>query len=143
MKTVIQRVSYCKVRVANDIISSIDKGILILIGIEKSDTFDIVDGCFERVLKLGVFKDDKGKIGKSVAEEKCDIMIVSQITLIANLNKGKKPDFSRSATLDEAKRLYIHFVGRFKDAGLNVKTGKFGEYMKVELENDGPVTFVM
>ncbi|MCD6246376.1 D-tyrosyl-tRNA(Tyr) deacylase [candidate division WOR-3 bacterium] len=143
MKTVIQRVNYCKVVVAEKVVSSINKGILILIGIEKSDTFDMVNRYSEKILKLGIFKNSNGKLGRTILEEKCDIMIISQITLIANLNKGKKPDFSNSATVDNAKRLYSHFVDIFKKTGLNVKTGEFGEYMKVELENDGPVTFII
>ncbi len=143
MRAVIQRVNFCNVKVNNETVSAIDKGILILIGIEKSDTLDIVETYFSKILKLGIFKDEKGKISKTVLDEKCDIMIISQITLIANLNKGKKPDFSKSAEVKEAKRLYKSFVDFFKNTGLNVKTGIFGEYMRVSLENDGPVTFIL
>ena len=143
MKIVVQRVNYCKVKVGGNIISSIGEGVLVLIGIEKSDTLETVNKYGEKILKLGIFEDERGKIGRNVMEKRCDIMVISQITLVANLKKGKKPDFSLSAGADMAKELYIDFVEYLKRLGLNVATGMFGKHMKVEFENDGPVTFVL
>ncbi len=143
MKAVLQRVNSCSIIVKDKIVSAIDKGILLFVGITNDDTYKDADKLIEKITKIGIFEDDFGKISRNIREEKCEIMIVSQITLIANLRKGKKPDFSKSASGTDAKHIYEYIIERFKNTGIKTSNGVFGEYMKIALENDGPVTYTL
>ena len=143
MKAVLQRVNSCSIIVKDKIVSTIDKGILLFVGIDNNDKYKDADKLVEKITKIGIFEDDNGKISRNIREEKGEIMIVSQITLIANLRKGKKPDFSKSASSEDAKHMYEYIIERFKNIGIKTSNGIFGEYMKISLENNGPVTYIL
>jgi len=143
MKAVLQRVNSCSITVKGEIVSTIDKGILLFVGITNDDEYKDADKLVEKITKIGIFEDDNGKISLNIREEKGEIMIVSQITLIANLRKGKKPDFSKSASSKDAKHMYEYIIERFKSIGIKTSNGIFGEYMEISLENDGPVTYIL
>jgi len=143
LKIVLQRVSEASVEVSNRKISETGPGLLLLVGADKGDTFANADFLADRCLGLRVFEDDAGKMNLSVVDLKGEIMAVSQFTLSADISKGRRPSFSSAMEPLEARQLFDYFVGKLKESGLNVQTGEFGAKMKVNLVNQGPVTFVM
>ena len=121
--------------------SAVGRGLLVLVGIEKADGADDVDWLIRKILSLRIFDDDAGKMNRSVVEIGGEIMVVSQFTLHARVKKGARPSFERSARPSVAVPLYEQFVSSLETAlGKPIATGEFGAVMKVELENDGPVT---
>ena len=143
MKALIQRVNRAQVTVENEVIGKIDQGLLIFLGVEKTDTDAEIDYLVNKIVNLRIFSNDEQKFDKSLAEIKGQALIVSQFTLCANCSGGRRPDFIAAAPPVEAEKLYRQFVDKFKQTGISVETGKFGAYMKVELENDGPVTLMI
>ncbi len=143
MKIVLQRVKQASVTIDGELYSEIDKGFLILIGIEKGDTNEIIERYADKVTKLRVFADDNDKMNLSIKDINGSILVVSQFTLAGDCKKGTRPGFDRSAPPDEANRLYEYFVTLIKSSGIPVKTGVFGAMMEVSLINDGPVTFIL
>ena len=143
MKIVLQRVSESSVEVSGETISTIDRGLLLLVGADKSDSPKNADFLADRCLGLRIFEDDGGRMNLSVADVKGQILAVSQFTLSADISKGRRPSFSSAMLPDEARELFDYFVGKLKESGLTVKSGEFGAKMKVRLLNDGPVTFVL
>jgi len=143
VKAVIQRVRSASVTVAEDIVGQISHGVLILLGVEKSDTEVRADWLVEKICGLRIFSDDAGKMNLSVLEVGGALLVVSQFTLAGNCSKGKRPSFDTAAPADEGKRLYDYFVSAAKRTGLPVETGIFQADMQVSLVNDGPVTFIL
>lgn len=137
----IQRVSQAKVDVDNVTIGEIDRGILILLGVEKEDTEAKAKRLAERIASYRIFADDEGKMNLNVKQIGGSLLVVSQFTLVADTKKGTRPGFSRGATPEEGKRLYDYFVQQCQALDLPVATGEFGADMQVSLINDGPVTF--
>ncbi|CAM3822146.1 MULTISPECIES: D-aminoacyl-tRNA deacylase [Pseudoalteromonas] len=141
MQGLIQRVSEAKVEVEGEVVGQIDKGILLLLGVEKSDTEQTADKLLHKVSNYRIFTDDKGKMNLSLKDIEGELLVVSQFTLAADTKKGMRPSFSSAGTPEQAKTLYEYFVAQAKAAGLKVATGQFAADMKVSLLNDGPVTF--
>ena len=143
MKLVIQRVNSASVTIENKIYSSINKGLLVLFGVEKDDSEDMLEYFAQKLLKLRIFEDEKGKMNKSVLDIEGEILVVSQFTLCADCKKGTRPSFDNAKEPKIAKEYYEKFVEILKKSGLNVKTGVFGAHMQIELINNGPVTIIL
>ncbi|NKC20657.1 D-tyrosyl-tRNA(Tyr) deacylase [Pseudoalteromonas sp. S4498] len=141
MQGLIQRVSEAKVEVEGEIVGQIRQGILLLLGVEKSDTEQTADKLLHKVSNYRIFTDDKGKMNLSLKDIEGELLVVSQFTLAADTKKGMRPSFSSAGTPEQANTLYEYFVAQAKAAGLKVATGQFAADMKVSLLNDGPVTF--
>lgn len=143
MKLVLQRVARASVCVQDEIIADISKGLLILFGAEKHDHPDKLQYLVEKTLNLRIFPDHQGKMNLSCLDISGDVLVVSQFTLAGNCSKGRRPGFDNAAPPLEAESLYREFVQKISECGLTVATGEFGADMKVELVNDGPVTFIL
>ncbi|XP_023244420.1 D-aminoacyl-tRNA deacylase 1-like [Centruroides sculpturatus] len=142
MRAIVQRVTGAAVKVNGEIISSIGKGICVLVGITRVDTRDDLEYMVRKLLNLRIFEDDNGKRwSHSVKDKQYEILCVSQFTLYCTL-KGNKPDFHLSMAPDRSQPFYEEFVERLKNSYKPelVKDGKFGAFMNVELKNEGPVT---
>ncbi len=141
MRVVIQRVSYASVTIGKELKSSIDNGLMILLGIEESDTQEDIDWLCRKITALRIFDDENGIMNKSVIDINGDILVVSQFTLMASTKKGNRPSYIRAAKPEISIPLYEKFCEDLsKLLGKPVGTGEFGAEMKVKLLNDGPVT---
>jgi len=143
MKAVIQRVTSASVTIEGAIAGQIDRGIMILLGVEKGDDESKADWLAEKIASLRIFSDDEGRMNLSVRDVEGALLVVSQFTLAGNCAKGKRPSFDTAAPSEEGKRLYEYFVQAARRSGLQVETGIFQADMQVSLVNDGPVTFVL
>jgi D-aminoacyl-tRNA deacylase len=143
VRAVIQRVSRAEVRVKGEVVARIGAGLLLLVAIEKEDTEADLDWCADKVLHMRIFEDSAGKMNLSALETGAGILVVSQFTLAGDLSRGRRPGFERAAPPERAEPLYRAFVERLRRAPLRIETGRFREFMDVELVNDGPVTFVL
>ena len=143
MKLVIQRVKEASVRIDNKLFSSIQKGILVLFGVEKDDSEDMLEYYAQKLLKLRIFEDENGKMNKSVCDTGGEILVVSQFTLCSDCKKGNRPSFDNAKEPKTAKEYYEKFVKILKASGLSVKTGVFAAHMDVGLVNWGPVTIIL
>ena len=143
MKAVIQRVSRASVTVDGELISKIDKGYLILLGVMDDDTEYDAEILAKKTSTLRVFEDNEGKMNLDIQNVDGEILAVSQFTLCADVKKGNRPSFVHSAHPDRANELYEYFCNKLLENGVkNVEKGVFGADMKVELLNDGPVTIL-
>lgn len=143
MRIVVQRVKKAEVKVNGKTISSIEKGLLLLIGIEKGDTIKEIEYLAKKVCNLRIFSDAQGKMNLSVKDIKGELLVVSQFTLASHIRKGNRPDFNNAADRDTALFLYQLFLQKVRNEVKVVKEGIFGAYMEVNLVNDGPVTFIL
>ncbi|WP_204114950.1 D-aminoacyl-tRNA deacylase [Shimia biformata] len=143
MRALIQRVSHASVTVDGERISEIGPGLLILICAMDGDTEAQADHLAAKIAKLRIFKDEAGKMNKSVRDIGGAALVVSQFTLAADTSRGNRPGFSTAAAPDEGNRLYEYFADRIAAEGVPTQKGRFGADMKVELLNDGPVTIWM
>jgi D-tyrosyl-tRNA(Tyr) deacylase len=143
MRAVIQRVSGSKVDVFNELVGQIGPGLLVLLGISRSDEEKDADYLTDKIVHLRIFEDDEGKMNRSLIERGGEIMVVSQFTLLGDCRKGRRPSFIEAAPPDKAEELYEYFVGQLESKGITVATGQFGAKMKVSLINDGPVTLII
>lgn len=143
MKFVIQRVNYGKVTVDGEVVGSIGKGYLVLMGVGQQDTREMADKMLQKLVRLRIFSDDEGKINRSVKDVGGELLFVSQFTLYADCKKGNRPSFFEAGKPEEANALYEYVVEEARKLGFAVATGAFGAHMKVELENDGPFTVVL
>ena len=143
MKALIQRVKRASVTVENELYSSIGKGLLIFLGVQKDDTSENALKLAEKVANLRIFEDENEKMNLSVKDVQGEILVVSQFTLCGDCKKGTRPSFDKAAPPDAAVKLYEEYAENIRALGLVVKTGKFRAMMDVELINDGPVTFLV
>lgn len=143
MKALIQRVSGAGVGVEGKNISSINKGILIFLGIEKGDTINELKYLVKKISNLRIFEDAEGKINLSIQDIKGEVLVVSQFTLAADCRKGNRPSFDNAEEPAKAKQMYLNFIDEFEQTGIKVASGDFGAYMQVRLINDGPVTIML
>ena len=143
MKLVIQRVNQASVTIENKLYSSIEKGLLVLFGVEKDDSEEMLEYYAQKLLKLRIFEDEQGKMNKSVLDIRGEILVVSQFTLCADCKKGTRPSFDNAKEPKIAKEYYEKFVEILKKSGINIKTGVFGAHMEVALLNNGPVTIIL
>lgn len=142
MKVVLQRVSESSVKVDNEVVGKIEKGLMLLIGVDENDENEDADWLVKKILDVRVFSDDDGKMNHSVKDINGEILCISQFTLISDYKKGNRPSYIKAAKPDKAIPLFEYFKEELKKSGLKIENGIFGADMKVSLINDGPVTLV-
>ena len=143
MKALIQRVTQASVTVDTNVVGKIDQGLMVLLGIEKSDSDATIDKMIERLLEYRVHSDADGKMNLSTEQIGGGLLVVSQFTLAADTKRGRRPSFSGAASPADAKVLYDHFVSKLQARYAPVAFGEFAADMQVSLVNDGPVTFLL
>ena len=144
MKAVIQRVSHASVTVEDQIISKIQHGLLVLLGITHTDGSEQTKWLCHKILNLRIFDDEQGVMNKSLIDIRGDVIIVSQFTLMASTKKGHRPSYIKAANAETAIPIYDEFIAEFETHfGKKVGTGIFGADMKIDLQNDGPVTIII
>jgi D-tyrosyl-tRNA(Tyr) deacylase len=143
MIAIVQRVTSSKVEIDKEIVGEIGAGLLVLLGISRSDGPAEADYLAEKIVNLRVFEDDKGKMNCSCLETGKEILVVSQFTLMGDCRKGRRPSFVEAAPPEEAEKLYAYFVSQVRSKGISVATGRFQAKMAVSLVNDGPVTLIV
>jgi D-tyrosyl-tRNA(Tyr) deacylase len=143
MKVVLQRVIQASVTVPESTVGTIGKGLVVLLGISKSDTDADAEYLLDKVLGLRIFPDEQGKMNRNVQEAGGGLLIISQFTLYADCRKGRRPSFDRAAHAGQAERLYNYFVGLARRGPVPVQTGVFQAMMEVHLVNQGPVTIII
>lgn len=143
MRIVIQRVDKAEVAVEGTCVGSIGTGFLIFLGVGCNDTRETADRYIEKILKLRIFADGKGKTNLSLREVSGEILVVSQFTLYADCRKGNRPDFTKAAKGDKAKDIYEYFTESIRSQAGKVQCGVFAADMKVSLVNDGPFTVIL
>ncbi|MEH6576489.1 MAG: D-aminoacyl-tRNA deacylase [Amphritea sp.] len=143
MKALIQRVSHASVDIAGERHGEIGPGILVLLGVEKTDSQTAADKLLKKILAYRIFPDGEGKMNLNLQQTGGGLLLVSQFTLVADTRKGLRPSFSSGATPAQGEALYDYFVKQADLLHNKVATGKFGADMQVNLTNDGPVTFLL
>jgi D-tyrosyl-tRNA(Tyr) deacylase len=143
MRAVLQRVGRAAVEVDCACVGRIDRGWLVLLGVARGDDEEDAAWIAEKVTNLRGFEDDQGKMNRSVLDIQGGILVVSQFTLLGDCRGGRRPSFTAAAEPIEAERLYLHCAQLLRGSGVTVATGIFRAMMKVELVNDGPVTFLL
>jgi len=143
MRAVIQRVTAADVQVDHEIVGRIGPGLLVLLGIARSDEEKDADYLADKVVNLRIFEDDEGKMNRSLLETGGELLVVSQFTLLGDCRKGRRPSFVEAAPPERAEQLYEYFVDQLRLKGINVSTGRFQAMMAVSLVNDGPVTLIL
>ena len=143
MKIVLQRVKSASVTVDGTITGSIQKGILILLGVHKDDTEAQADFLAAKCAELRIFPDEEYKMNRSLHDVNGEVLVVSQFTLYGNCKKGRRPSYTNAAPPEKGEQLYEYFVKKMKEHADVVETGIFGAMMDVKLVNDGPVTIIL
>lgn len=140
MKAVVQRVTEARVEIDGAVVGRCGPGLMILVCAMQGDTETNADALAGRIAKLRIFRDDEGRMNRSVLDMSGEALVVSQFTLAADTSRGNRPGFSLAAAPEDGERLYNHFTQSLRDQGVPVQTGRFGADMAVHLVNDGPVT---
>ena len=143
MRVLVQRCDKALVRVNDNVVGSINKGLMILVGFTEGDNFDTIKYMADKIVNLRVFDDENGIMNKSLLDKSYSILSVSQFTLYGDASKGRRPSYVNALNGSLAKPLYDKFNEELRKYGIKVETGIFGGDMKVELINDGPVTIML
>jgi D-tyrosyl-tRNA(Tyr) deacylase len=143
MRIVVQRVRHGRVRVAEETLAEIERGLVILVGVGQDDTPAEADWLADKCAGLRMFEDQEGKTNLSIVDVGGEAIVVSQFTLYADTRKGRRPSFIRAALPETAEPLVEHFAERLDSHGVPTQTGGFGAHMQVEIDNDGPFTLVL
>jgi D-tyrosyl-tRNA(Tyr) deacylase len=143
MRAVIQRVSRAGVTIGGEVVGQIGTGLLVLLGVSKTDTVDQARWLADKVVGLRIFNDADGKMNRSLSEVDGAVLVVSQFTLYGDCQKGRRPSFIDAAPPEIAIPLYDGFINAVRAQGIPAATGRFGAMMQVELVNDGPVTLIV
>lgn len=143
VRAVVQRVSKADVRIQNESVGSIGRGLLVFLGIGKQDTARDIDWMVDKIVNLRIFETQEGKMDESLLDIGGDLLLVSQFTLYGDCRKGRRPSFSDAMDANAAKSFFELFVQRAKEKVANVQTGVFQAMMYVALTNDGPVTILL
>ncbi len=143
MKVLLQRVTSASVSVAGEVVGRIGRGLVVLVGVANGDTEKDAQYLAQRTVNLRLFSDEEGRFNLSALEIGGELLLVSQFTLLADTRKGRRPSFSDAAPPAQAEELFQRFVEAVKATGLKVATGRFQQYMQVEIHNDGPVTIML
>jgi D-tyrosyl-tRNA(Tyr) deacylase len=143
MRAVVQRVSQASVTVDGVVTGSIATGLVVLLGVGKTDTRDSADYIVEKLLGLRIFEDEAGKMNLSLRETGGAVLLISQFTLFGDVRRGRRPSFDDAARPEQAKELYEYVVSKIREQGVECATGKFQAMMRVSLINEGPVTILL
>ena len=143
MRAVLQRVSRARVLTEGQVLGQIARGFVVLLGVAQGDTEADAAKLADRILGIRVFADSAGKMNCALAAVGGELLVVSQFTLLADTDSGRRPSFTRAASPEDARRLYEHFLSLVRKDNTKVETGEFGATMEVELVNDGPVTIIL
>ena len=143
MKLVIQRVKNASVSVQGEVVGKIEKGLFILVGVGIGDSIETANQLAEKVSKLRIMSDESDKMNLSVKDTNSQILAVTQFTLYADTSAGNRPSFVKAEDPVKAKEIYNYFVSCLKNEGVKVEIGRFGEYMNIDCELDGPVTIII
>ncbi|WP_297420795.1 D-aminoacyl-tRNA deacylase [Clostridium sp.] len=143
MRAVVQRVTSSSVCVNGNIIGEIGKGVNVLVGIAKDDTLEDLKYIKDKIINLRVFHDENDKMNLSLLDIKGEILVISQFTLYGDCRKGRRPNFMEAKSGEEAIKLYEEFIELLKESNLKIECGEFGADMKVNINNDGPVTILL
>lgn len=143
MRVLLQRVASARVEVAGEVVGSISRGLLVLLGVAREDRAHDAERLARRTLELRIFPDDDKPMNRSLSDIAGEVLVVSQFTLSADTRRGRRPGFSTAAAPELAEPLYIRFAECCREAGVSTATGRFGADMQVHLVNDGPVTFLL
>jgi len=143
VKALLQRVTEASVSVAGEIVGRIGQGLVVFVGVANGDTEKDAHYLAQRTVNLRIFPDKEGRFNLSVLDIKGELLVVSQFTLLADTRKGRRPSFIEAAPPAPAEALFEQFVQQARTTGLKVETGRFQQYMQVEIHNDGPVTILL
>jgi D-aminoacyl-tRNA deacylase len=143
VRAVVQRVSRARVSVGGKKIAEIGPGFVVLLGIAREDSEDDAAFIANRIVGLRVFADDRGKMNLALAAVGGEMLVVSQFTLLADTESGRRPSFTAAAAPEQARALYEHFLSLVRTTGVKVEQGEFGAMMELSLTNDGPVTIIL
>ena len=143
MRIVLQRVSRAEVREGGRVIAAVGRGLLALVCVERGDDEAVLEWCARKTAELRIFADEQGRMNRDVRQAGGAVLAISQFTLAADISKGRRPSFLRAAPREAAEPLMGRFCEMLRARGLDVRTGRFGAMMEVELTNDGPVTIVV
>ncbi|MBA7716322.1 D-aminoacyl-tRNA deacylase [subsurface metagenome] len=143
MKALLQRVSGASVSVAEEVVGKIGRGLVIFVGVANGDTEKDARYLAQKTVNLRLFSDEFGRFNLSALDIQGELLLVSQFTLLADTRKGRRPSFTDAAPPTQAEQLFEQFVGQVRATGLKVETGRFQQYMQVEIHNDGPVTILL
>jgi D-aminoacyl-tRNA deacylase len=143
MRCVLQRVERANIRVDDQYLSGIKKGILVFLGVEQGDKESDADYLSDKIINLRIFEDERGKMDLSLLDINGEILVVSQFTLLGDCRRGRRPSFTRAEYSDQAKMHYDYFISKVKEKVKRVAQGQFQAMMLVELVNNGPVTILL
>ena len=143
MKVLLQRVTSASVSVGGEVVGRIGRGLVDFVGVANGDSEKDDQYLVQRTANLRLFSDEEGRFNLSALEIKGELLLVSQFTLLADTKKGRRPSFTDAAPPAQAEELFQLFVEQARTTGLKVETGRFQQYMQVEIHNDGPVTIML
>ena len=143
MKALLQRVTGASVSVAGEVVGRIGRGLVVFVGVASGDTEKDAQYVAQKTVGLRIFSDEEGRFNLSSLDVNGELLVVSQFTLLANTSKGRRPSFIEAAAPAQAEEIFERFVEQARATGLRVETGRFQQYMQVEIHNDGPVTILL
>ena len=143
MKALLQRVTGASVSVAGEVVGRIGRGLVVFVGVASGDTEKDAQYVAQKTVGLRIFSDEEGRFNLSSLDVNGELLVVSQFTLLANTSKGRRPSFTEAAPPAQAEEIFERFVEQAHATGLRVATGRFQQYMQVEINNDGPVTILL
>ena len=143
MKALLQRVTSASVSVGGEVVGSIGRGLVVLVGVADRDGDKDIQYLAQKIVNLRIFADQEDKFNLSALDIKGELLLVSQFTLLADTRKGRRPSFTGAAPPPQAEELFRQLVEQVKASGLRVATGRFQQYMQLEIHNDGPVTIML
>ena len=143
MKALLQRVTGASVSIEGEMVGRIGRGLVVFVGVAGGDTEADARYLAQKTVNLRIFADDSGKFNLSALNINGELLVISQFTLMADTRKGRRPNFIEAAPPEQAEKLFEDFVSEVQASGLKVETGRFQQYMQVEIHNDGPVTIML
>lgn len=143
MKALLQRVTRASVSIDSEVVGRIGQGLVIFVGVARGDTEKDAQYLAQKIVNLRIFSDEEGRFNLSALDINGELLVVSQFTLLADVRKGRRPSFIEAAPPAQAEEMFERFVEYAHATGLRVETGRFQQYMQVEIHNDGPVTILL
>jgi len=143
MKALLQRVTTASVSLGDEEVGRVGRGLVVFLGVASGDTEKDAQYLAQKIANLRIFSDEEGKFNLSALDINGELLLVSQFTLLADTRKGRRPSFIEAAPPAQAEELFEYFVEQARATGLKVETGRFQQYMQVEIHNDGPVTILL